>query len=294
MPPILTKHTDQKGDPMSEARKRLYSALGELPKQYDKIADTKNDPPALFKKLLDRSTQFKIVPWTIRGEEIKVRIELPTLQQEEYCKTRAVQNLKDRSILVQELGPQAFEEQLSDAVAVEILITCVKDPQPLIKADGTQIFKVLFHNAQELRKALSGDEMAGLFNLFLLVKDELGGFTDLPEIMKNFDAWVDRVAVGSEHYPLSATPLPILLSILQALAMALARLRRSQPGSYQNTLDALQENSLGGITSFIEDVSEQSTNAAPKRKTTKKTKKKEKTTNALSPEEVQKLAESLK
>src|SRR5690606_21282469 len=105
--------------------------------------------------------------------------------QEEYCKTRAIQNLKDRSILVQELGPQAFEEQLSDAVAVEILITCVKDPQPLIKADGTQIVKFLFHNAQELRKALSGDEMAGLFNLFLLVKDELGGFTDLPEIMKN-------------------------------------------------------------------------------------------------------------
>lgn len=197
-------------------------------------------PNILLQKLMGRDAPSEVLPFPRNGAdgkplfEYRMRVltqfELDgcTVDAEEYTSRQ----FKTKKPTDEELGAvrgEAWSEVFNNAKIVEVLLRACKQIEPKTKADGTTYYEPLFRGGDELRKLLTGDELAALFNAYANVQFKFGkSFRMLDD--SEVDALVDRLEEGLDGSPLSHLE-PGQLIVLVASLAARNRILRTDIGS---------------------------------------------------------------
>jgi hypothetical protein len=210
-------------------------------------APASGTPDDLWERICARPRPFKVVDYPVKGDNglPMGKLAIWVLQQHEIENAAANAGQRARRALAviikdgksQELNgtplgnaldSKAFDELYDNIRATEILVCACRKPNDLKQP--------AFPNADEVRKRLTADEVGVLMSFYLTVQSELG---PIAAFMAEGDreAWIDRLAVSGERYPLgSLTPeLHQLLTLglaqeVKALRTAL-QMAKSSPGS---------------------------------------------------------------
>lgn len=198
-----------------------------------------------------------------KGKPIaRVRIQVLTMADHNTARMRGHAELKKSAASVFGLGkldPQdmqspAVNEVLGDLIAHEVLcLACTKaTPEPGTEHDRP-FYTQLFKDAEQLRNSLTADEVAILFNAYMLTQAKYGPFERSVTTTEDGNAWVKRLAEGADAYPLLHLSLPQLAELtLWSLGrlFSLSRILESQRSNLPPTLtSSLESYFLGTSTS---------------------------------------------
>lgn len=185
----------------------------------------------------------------------KVRIQVLCEEQHDEARLRAIHHLReDRKLKLEDMGTTGAEAVLGDATAVELLALAVVSVKPMQgTADDRPRYPRLFESGAKVRAALTADEVAALFALYLQVQRMYGPHSRTVSSDDDLNWWVKRLAEGGQLYPLASLDslqLAELASSLAARAHTLSLTLESQLSSLPPTL-ASDLKSFGIGTGFF-------------------------------------------
>jgi hypothetical protein len=192
----------------------------------------------------------------------QIRIRVLRAEDHNVARLRAQTDLREAAKRVgmkdlsrEDMDSPAIREVIGDLTAHELLQMACLGVEPMPGGsddeDSAPRYPLVFHSAEAVRKSLTADETAVLFNAYLLVQDKYGPFE------RNFDegdmdAWVTRLEEGASEFPLAHMPWPQLVRLAFCFAgrlSSLSRILESQFSSLPDTLQSSLKNYCLGISS---------------------------------------------
>lgn len=220
------------------------------------------EPSALFLKLLE-PLPSEVVDFPRKGADGKPidQIRIAVLPHEAHNKARiaAHETLRGKNYTAEDLKSGTLAEVLGDETAKELLaMACFQVNSQFDDDNGNPIYGRIFTDARSL-DVLQADEVAVLFNTYLLIQHKYGPLVTDPDV----DHWVKLLKEGGREFPLSSMALPDLAELTFSCAervYSLYLLLHSHRESLPSSLAADLEGFLPDTTWF----SEQPENSAPK------------------------------
>ncbi len=93
--------------------------------------------------------------------------------------------------------------------------------------DERPVYGRVFRDAGDLKK-LGSDEIAVLFNSYLVTQAKYGPFESSVSTAEDVDAWVNRLVEGGSSFLLLQLPLPALVELTWLLAQRVSTLSGSK------------------------------------------------------------------
>lgn len=157
-------------------------------------------------KLAGAERPNKLVDFPRKGEDGQpigqLRIRILTQEEQMAC-TAEAENLAKKHLKEGKRDEFGYERLFTDAVCVEVLYRACRD--------GDDPERPAFPTPQDIRRQLTTEECAKLFEHYLTVQLELGP-TVITMSDAELEAWIDRLVEGG-----SAFPFDLLSSDLQKL-----------------------------------------------------------------------------
>lgn len=197
-------------------------------------------PSALFRALSDRARPHLLVPCPRLDDDGKPlgeywlqvltqsEVDDARIDAERYVARRAAARKTERDL--GEINQEAWRDMYSSALMVELIYRAARD--------ATDASRPLFSSPEEIRKALTSDEIVGMVNAYDALQHRFGPlwrtFTD-----DEVDQWVDTLAKGAEDLlgPLSSLSQGALAQLIVSMARLLAPspTAKSSAGSVSST-----------------------------------------------------------
>ncbi len=221
----------------------------------------------LFLKMME-ARPSDIIDFPRRGADgnYVARVRIQVLRGEDHDRARmAGQAALKRKIASFGIAPlsdkdmesPAIQECLGDAIAHELLAMAVRSVEPVSPETETAapVYGPIFTSGALIPQALTADEIAALYNAYLMVQHKYGPFERTIDGDADVDAWVNRLEEGAARYPLAVLPLPQLAELTCSLAeriSTLSRILASQWESLPDSSRSLLHPFCMGIGSFGE------------------------------------------
>lgn len=189
----------------------------------------------------------------------RVRIQVLRLEDHDQARLVAQQKIKASAarngvkLEGDDINSPGVREVLGDMTARELLAKACLDERSVTEEPETPFYPRVFPDAEAIGKVLSADEVAVLFNAYLLVQNKYGPYERNLVDDGDVDAWVQRLEGGAAEFPLLHLPLPQLVQLTSLLGDRLSSLYRilgSQWSSLPDTLASALGSYSTAITSF--------------------------------------------
>ncbi len=179
-------------------------------------------PSELFLKLLECPRPTEVINYPRKdpatGEAIgKIRIQVLTQEEHDRARIAAHRTMKAQGFDKDDLAGATMQEVLGDSVARELLAMACLMADGVELEDDKQTYGRVFRDAGDLKK-LGSDEIAVLFNAYMLVQAKYGPFESSVSSAADVDAWVTRLMEGGSSFLLLQLPLPALVELTWLLA----------------------------------------------------------------------------
>lgn len=181
----------------------------------------------LWLRLQEQPRPSKLVDFPRKGpngEPIgQLRIRILTQEEQMVC-TAEAENLARKHLKEGKKDELGYERLFSDSVCVEVLYRACRD------AEDPE--KPAFPAPTEMRRQLTTEECAKLFEHYLTVQLELGP-TVATMSDEELEAWIDRLVEGGSAFPfdLLSSDLQKLLVLHMAFQLRHSRTDKSSAGS---------------------------------------------------------------
>jgi len=243
------------------------------------MAGPPKDVPAraLWLKLRETPRPSEVVDFPRMGPDgqaiSKVRIQV--LTQEEHDRARLIAHdvvKRKHGLGEQEINSAVIQDGVyADAVAREVLAMAVVSAEPIpgTENNATPTYAREFTDGTEIGKVLYSDELAILFNAYVVTQHKFGPTESTVSSREEVTAWVQRLKEGGAAYPLLSLSWQALAELamqLGARSWSLSSILESQfsslPSSTQSLLATLgigngwfgeQQESSPGFTDDNED-----------------------------------------
>ncbi len=203
-------------------------------------------PSELFLKLQERRPS-EVVNFPRRTPDGKpmgrVRIQVLGMVEHDRARVAAKTLARDKLKLSKDDQDSPLGSALvGDAVARELLaIACLEEKN--FGSDDEPFYPRVFPSGDAIAAALSADEVAVLFNCYLLVQAKYGPFERTIETEQDLSSWVKRLVEGAAEFPLQhlssahwAEAASLLAARAYLLSGILESLFESLPSSLQSRL----------------------------------------------------------
>lgn len=208
------------------------------------------DIPAseLFLKLIEAPRPTEVIDYPRKDPETGLavgRIRIQVLTQEEHDRARiaAHRKMKEQGFDKDDLAGATIQEVLGDSVARELLaMACLTADGVSFGEDEKPVYGRVFRDADDLKK-LGSDEIAVLFNAYIVTQAKYGPFESSISSAADVDAWVTRLMEGGSSFLLLQLPLPALVELTWLLAQRVSTLSGSKESLTSNS-DEFSESSL--------------------------------------------------
>jgi hypothetical protein len=143
-----------------------------------------------------------------------------------------------------------LREVMGDLIAKELLSLACWTEEEYGESNGAPVYGRVFRSGEEVGKVLRSDELAVLFNAYLMVCDKYGP----NEHGADIDAWVKRLEEGGSAFPLLSLPLPDLAQLALGLTQRVTLFTKaleSQRSNLPPMLVALLDDYGSGIGSAV-------------------------------------------
>lgn len=173
----------------------------------------------------------------------KVRIQVLCEEQHDEARLRAHHHLKEeRKLKLEDMAGEAASSVLGDATAVELLALAVMTVEPIKGTDDDRPrYRRMFSRGEDIRKALTADEVAALFAMYLQVQRAYGPHSRSVASDDDLNWWIKKLAEGGQFYPLASLDLPALAELTSCLAQrahTLSLILESQLSGSPNTSES--------------------------------------------------------
>lgn len=150
----------------------------------------------------------------------KIRIQVLCEEQHDEARLRAHHHLKEeRKLKLEDMAGEAASSVLGDATAVELLALAVMTVEPIKGTDDERPrYRRMFAKGEDIRKALTADEVAALFAMYLQVQRAYGPHSRTVGSDDDLNWWIKKLAEGGQYYPLASLDLPALAELTSSLA----------------------------------------------------------------------------
>ncbi|HET9413813.1 MAG TPA: hypothetical protein VFO74_06775 [Pseudolabrys sp.] len=170
------------------------------------------DVPAseLFEKLQQTPRPSEVVAFPRRTRDGKpvgtVRIQVLGMRDHNLARSRAKKACeKAHGFTLADMESGIGAAILSDAVARELLAVACVTEDPIAGSAHTDkpAYARIFPSPESIDDVLSADELAVLFNCYLLVQTKWGPFEKTIQTEDELSSWVKRLVEGAREFPLS-------------------------------------------------------------------------------------------
>lgn len=217
------------------------------------MAGPPKDVPAseLFLKLIEAPRPTEVIDFPRKGPDGKPvgRVRLQVLTQEEHDRARTAAHaaMKGQGFDKDDLQGAVLREVEGDTVARELLaMACLTDEGHEFE-DGKITYGRIFRDASDLKK-LRSDEIAVLFNAYLVVQSKYGPFESSVSTSQDVDAWVKRLVDGGSSFLLLHLPLPALADLTYSLAERVSILSGTHPSQSKDSLESSESSPETSVT----------------------------------------------
>jgi len=207
-----------------------------------------NDVPAseLFQRLSQRLPS-EVVAFPRRtpdGKRVEsVRIQVLPTDQHNHARSRGLKRAREKYGLAREDQEGTHgAAPVSDCIIAEILAACCR-AEANHGNDEKEFYPLIFQSGDQVNELLSADEMAVLYNLYLLVQTKYGPFEKTIQTEEELSAWVKRLVEGAAEFPLQqlssvhwADAASLLAQRAYTLSVILESLCESLPSSFRSRL----------------------------------------------------------
>ena len=220
-------------------------------------------PSELFAKLMETPAPSEVVDLPRRdadGNPVgRIRIRVLSMADHDRARVAAHKRIKRLDLTNEDMGAELIREVLGDATAKEILaMACLSEGK--VTDDGVEGSGRIFRSADDVEK-LPADEVASLFNAYMIVQHKFGPFERTVSTEDELNAWIKRLGEGAASHPLHLFTLPALAELASSLAartFLLSRILESQWESLpDSSKSALKDCSMG--TGFYGGLAESTT-----------------------------------
>lgn len=187
------------------------------------MAGPPDDVPAseLFLKLLEPQPS-EVIDFPRRqanGEPYgQIRIQVLDIDAHERARKTVHRQLKQKDeITGDDYKDATIQEVAGDMVARELLALACVTAKSMDLGDGKETYARIFRNADDLKK-LRANEVAFLFNAYILVQAKYGPFEKTIGSPEDVSAWIKRLQEGGSEFPLLRLELPPLVELAFSLA----------------------------------------------------------------------------
>ncbi|HEU4544354.1 MAG TPA: hypothetical protein VFR23_24700 [Jiangellaceae bacterium] len=200
----------------------------------------------LFQKLLG-PLPSEVVPFPRRTADGRpvgtVRLQLVRPDDRALARTLGLKRARDRFKLEREDQDSAIGAGVvSDCVVAELLAMVCRTEENYGN-DEKPFYPLVFKDADAVGQTLSSDEMAVLYNCFLLVEAKYGPFDKTIQSETDLSAWIKRLVEGAAEFPLQqlssvhwADAASLLAVRAYTLSVILESLFSSLPSSLASSL----------------------------------------------------------
>jgi hypothetical protein len=154
----------------------------------------------------------------------KLRIRVLPMNEHDTARLRAQRWLREtRKMPKEDWGSEAVKEVVSDAIARHLLAAACMEVDAIPKAEddtGPERYGRIFDSPEALGK-LPANELAQLFNLYLLVQHRYGGIEARIETAEEVEAWIEALAEGGSEHPLARCSWEALAELCLKMAMVI-------------------------------------------------------------------------
>ncbi len=195
------------------------------------------EPSDLFLKLKEPRAS-EVVPFPRKTRDGRavgtVRVRVLGMKEHDRARKAALEHAKAKLKLSREDMDTALGAALvSDAVARELLCSACATEEPIAGSDEsgeTPEYARIFPSAEHVGEVLSADEVAVLFNCYLLVQAKWGPFEKTIQSEEELTQWIQRLVEGAAAFPLqqlSSVHWAELASLLARRAFTLSAILES-------------------------------------------------------------------
>lgn len=132
-----------------------------------------------------------------------VRMQVLPMREHNNARKAALEKAKSQLKLSREDQESPLGAALvSDAVARELLAQSCRTEENYGN-DGKEFYPVIFPTPESIDDLLSADEVACLFNCYLLVQAKWGPFEKTIQTEEELSAWIVRLVEGAAEHPLA-------------------------------------------------------------------------------------------
>lgn len=190
---------------------------------------------------------------TPTGKEVQtVRIQVLPMREHTNARKTALKKAESQHKLSREEQETELGRAIvNDLVARELLaVACRSETNH--GAEDKPFYPVIFQSGEQVDDRLSADELAVLFNLYLLVQNKYGPFEKTIQTEEELNAWIKRLVEGAAEHPLgrlSSVHWAELASLLARRAYTLSAILGSLRSILPPTLVSRLETYFLDITS---------------------------------------------
>ncbi len=200
----------------------------------------------LFQRLAQRLPS-EVVAFPRRtpdGKRVEtVRIQVLPTEQHNLARARGLKKARERYKLDREDQEGSVGAALvSDCIVAELLAACCRSEQNHGN-DDKEFYPLIFQSGDQVNELLSADEMAVLYNLYLLVQTKYGPFEKTIQTEDDLSSWIKRLVEGAAEFPLQqlssvhwADAASLLAQRAYTLSVILESLSESLPTSFKSRL----------------------------------------------------------
>jgi hypothetical protein len=209
---------------------------------------------ALWLKLRETPRPSEVVDFPRKGlDGLPVgRVRIQVLTQEEQDRARLIAHdvlRKKHGLSEEAINSSVIQDGVyADAVAREVLAMAVvsESPIPGTEDNATPTYAREFTDGNEIAKVLFSDELAILFNAYVVTQHKFGPTENSVRTSEEVTAWVQRLREGGAAYPLLSLSWQALADLAMSLgerSWSLSTILESQfsslPSSIQSQLETL-------------------------------------------------------
>lgn len=192
------------------------------------------DVPAskLFQKLQETPAPQEEIEFPREGFG-NVWVRVLSMEQVENARHLALKKLKARDLTND--GFEITKRIEGDAVAKELIAMAVFERDG---SDDAPLYARVFRDARDV-DALKPDEIAVLFNAYLMVQDKYGPI-ESNVTAEDVDAWVIRLAEGGSAFPLASISSQGLVDLTHSLSVKMYSLCQTLASQFSSLPDTLR------------------------------------------------------
>ena len=205
-------------------------------------------PPGELFQILKRPLPSAVVPFPRRTADGKpvgsVRLQIIHPDEQAFARIRGIERARSKFKLSREDQEGTIGSGVvSDCVIAEILSLVCRSAENHGN-DEKEFYPLVFRDADAVGQTLSSDEMAVLYNAYLLVQTKFGPFDKTIQSEDELSAWIKRLVEGAAEFPLQqlssvhwADAASLLAQRAYTLSATLESLRSSLPSTLASRLE---------------------------------------------------------